>query len=222
MVHSKNKITTLVLLLSAALCMALPASAQQTLGGITGTVSDPTGSSIPGVLVTAVSAETKLVRTAKTNAEGTYQLNDLPIGTYTLTYVLSGFSTEKIPGIVVQADRTVTLPAKLAVGSISDSVTVEENPLLNATDTTNGYTLGHEEIQSIPLATGSFTQAAVLAPGISAQLLAGIGTNAGLGNQAIWANGQRDTSNTFQVKNAFCPELSRLAPPGDQLPSQLK
>jgi len=198
-VHSKNKITTLVLLLSAALCMALPASAQQTLGGITGTVSDPTGSSIPGVLVTAVSAETKLVRTAKTNAEGTYQLNDLPIGTYTLTYVLSGFSTEKIPGIIVQADRTVTLPAKLAVGSISDSVTVEENPLLNATDTTNGYVLDKAQIESIPLPTGSFTGVAILSPGVNAELPSGTGANDGLGNQPIWANGQRDTSNSFSL-----------------------
>ena len=156
MVHLKNKITALVLVLSAAFCLALPAAAQQTLGSITGTVSDPTGSSIPGVQVTAVSAETKLVRTAKTNASGNYQLNDLPIGTYTLTYTLTGFSTEKIPGIAVQADRTVTLPAKLAIGAATDSITVEENPLLNATDTTNGYVLDKAQIEAIPLPTGSF------------------------------------------------------------------
>ncbi len=199
MVHLKNKITALVLVLSAAFCLALPAAAQQTLGSITGTVSDPTGSSIPGVQVTAVSAETKLVRTAKTNASGTYQLNDLPIGTYTITYTLTGFSTEKIPGITVQADRTVTLPAKLAVGSTSDSVTVQENPLLNATDTTNGYVLDKAQIEAIPLPTGSFTGVAILSPGVNAELPGGTGANSGLGNQPIWANGQRDTSNSFSL-----------------------
>ncbi len=199
MVHLKNKITALVLVLSAAFCLALPAAAQQTLGGITGTVSDPTGSAIPGVQVTAVSAETKLVRTAKTNASGTYQLNDLPIGTYTITYTLTGFSTEKIPGITVQADRTVTLPAKLAVGSTSDSVTVEENPLLNATDTTNGYVLDKAQIEAIPLPTGSFTGVAILSPGVNAELPGGTGVNSGLGNAPIWANGQRDTSNSFSL-----------------------
>ncbi len=199
MVYLKNKITALVLILSAALCMGLPASAQQTLGGITGTVSDPTGSAIPGVQITAVSAETKLVRTAKTNAQGEYQLNDLPIGTYTLTYTLTGFSTEKIPGITVQADRTVTLPAKLAIGSTSDSVTVEENPLLNATDTTNGYVLDKAQIEAIPLPTGSFTGVAILSPGVNAELPGGTGANSGLGNAPIWANGQRDTSNSFSL-----------------------
>ena len=39
----------------------------------------------------------------------------------------------------------------------------------------------------------------MLSPGTSAELLANLDSNAGLGNQPIWANGQRDTSNTFQV-----------------------
>ena len=50
-----------------------------------------------------------------------------------------------------------------------------------------------------PLATGSFTQVAVLSPGVNAELLSNLDSNSGLGNQPIWANGQRDTSNTFQV-----------------------
>jgi hypothetical protein len=57
--------------------------------------------------------------------------------------------------------------------------------------------LGSELIENIPLGTGSFTQLALLAPGVNADLLAGAGTNAGLGNQDIFANGQRDTSNSF-------------------------
>jgi hypothetical protein len=204
---SKSKFATLVLVTSAALCISLPAAAQTTLGGITGTVSDPTGSAIPGVEVKAVSDQTKLVRTAKTNAEGTYQLNDLPIGTYTLTYALTGFSTEKIPGIVVQADRTVTLPAKLAVGATTDSVTVVENPLLNAVDTTNGYVLDKAQIEAIPLPTGSFTGVAILSPGVNAELPGGTGANSGLGNAPIWANGQRDTSNSFSLNGVDSSNL---------------
>ena len=47
----------------------------------------------------------------------------------------------------------------------------------------------------------------MLAPGVSAQLLSGIGTNEGLGNQSIWANGQRDTSNSFQVNGVDVTNL---------------
>jgi hypothetical protein len=175
------------------------ASAQQTLGGITGNVLDPSGSAIPGVQVTATSEGTKLTRTATSNAQGEYLLVNLPIGSYTLTFTRDGFSTEKFPGIVVQADRTVTLPAKLAVGATADSVTVEATPLLNATDTTNGYVLDKAQIEAIPLPTGSFTGVAILSPGVNAELPGGTGANSGLGNQPIWANGQRDTSNSFSL-----------------------
>lgn len=186
--------------------MVVPAKAQQTLGGITGTVVDPSGSAIPGVAVKATSEETKLVRTAKTNAAGTYQLVDLPIGTYTLTFTMEGFSKEEIPGIAVQADRTITLPAKLTVGA-SASVTVEATPLLNATDTTNGYVLDKAQIQAIPLPTGTVLGAAILSPGVNAELSPGTGANAGLGNPPIWANGQRDTSNSFSLNGVDASNL---------------
>jgi hypothetical protein len=171
--------------------------AQQTLGGITGTVTDPSGSVIPGTQVALLGDQTGLTRTTTTDQNGAYLVANLPIGTYTLTFTHDGFSLEKFPGILVQADRTVTLNVQLKVGAASESVTVQAQPLLNAVDTTNGYVLDEQQIQSVPLATGSFTQLAVLAPGVNAELLNSTGSNSGLGNQPIWANGQRDTSNTF-------------------------
>jgi hypothetical protein len=189
------------------LCMAVPAFAQQTLGGIAGTVEDSSGSAIPGVEVKAISDQTTLVRTAKSNGSGSYELVNLPIGTYTVTFTLNGFTTERIPGIVVQADRTITLPGKLAVGSVSESVTVESTPLLNATDTTNGYVLDKTQIQEIPLPTGSPLGAAILSPGVNAELSPGTGANAGLGNPPIWANGQRDTSNSFSLNGVDASNL---------------
>ena len=86
-------------------------------------------------------------------------------------------------------------------------MTVTANPMLNATDTTNGYTLDKAEIAETPLATGSFTQLAILAPGVTSQFIAGVGTNQGLGNQNIWANGQRATSNTMTVNGVDVTNL---------------
>jgi hypothetical protein len=85
------------------------------------------------------------------------------------------------------------------VGHVSESVDVTASNQLDQVDTTNGYVLGETIIQNTPLGTGSFTQLAILSPGVNADLLGGSGTNAGLGNQAIWANGQRDTSNSFTL-----------------------
>ena len=186
-----------VVLFSVALLQPLTMEAQRTLGGITGNIVDPSGSALPAVDVNATSEDTGLSRTAKSNAQGTFALNDLPIGKYTVTFTLDGFSTERYPGILVQADRTVTLPAQLKVGAVADSVEVDVNPLLNAVDTTNGYVLDKAQIESIPLPTGSFTGVAILTPGVNAELPGGTGVNSGLGNAPIWANGERDTSNSF-------------------------
>src|SRR6202161_2994768 len=204
---SRKLFASLVVLLSLVLLQFRTLQAQQTLGGITGTVVDPGGSAVPGVEVKATSEDTKLERTAESNAQGTYALNDLPIGKYTVSFTLQGFSTERYPGILVQADRTVTLPAQLKVGAVADSVEVDVNPLLNAVDTTNGYVLDKAQIEQIPLPTGSFTGVAILTPGVNAELPGGTGVNSGLGNAPIWANGERDTSNSFLLNGVDASNL---------------
>ena len=174
-----------------------PAHAQQTLGGITGTVTDASGAVLPGTMVTLVGDQTKLTRTQTTGDTGSYLFANLPIGSFTLTFTHDGFQTQSVPSITVQADRTMTVNSSLKVGEVNTTVTVEETPLVNSVDTTNGYVLDKAQFESVPLPTGSFTGVAILSPGVNAELSSGTGANSGLGNQPVWANGQRDTSNTF-------------------------
>ena len=205
MVYPKSRLSVFFVLMILFAVADLPRSlttsayAQSTLGGITGTVTDPQGSVIPGVEVTAISVGTSLTRKATSNNDGAYSFVNLPIGTYTLTFKRDGFAQEKFPGISVQADRTITLPASLKVGGLTDNVEVDVNPLLNAVDTTNGYVLDKQQLENIPTPTGSFTGVAILSPGVNAELPSGTGANDGLGNLPVWANGQRDTSNSFSL-----------------------
>ena len=175
------------------------AVSQQTLGSMNGTVSDSTGAVIQGAAVKARALATNLEIAATSKSDGSFSIADLPIGMYEVKFVKDGFETDVHPQIIVQGNRTATVNAKLKPGLVSASVTVEATPLLNETDTTTGYTLNELQIAEMPLGTGSFTQLAILSPGVSADLLNTAGTNAGLGNQAIWANGQRDTSNSFTL-----------------------
>jgi hypothetical protein len=179
--------------------VAAMAYGQQTLGSVNGTIVDPSGAAVPGTTVTVTDSEIGVTRTTKAQSNGFFQVFNLPVGTYKITATHDGFDTSALSGIAVQEAGATTVSIKLKIGEISTSVEVTGTPLLNATDTTNGYTLDSTQISETPLATGSFTQLAVLSPGANAELLSGIDTNAGLGNQPIWANGQRDTSNTFQV-----------------------
>ncbi len=211
MMLMKKRIGLVVLLAASSLGMPLAftpyAQAQQTLGGITGSVADKTGGVLPDTVVTIVGDQTKLTRTQKTNANGIYDFVNLPIGAYTLTFTHDGFETQRIPSITVQANRTATINVALPVGKVGTIVEVQAEPMMNAVDTTNGYILEQDQIDDVPLPTGSFTGLAILSPGVNAELSSGTGANAGLGNQPIWANGQRDTSNTFLLNGVDASTL---------------
>jgi Carboxypeptidase regulatory-like domain len=146
-----------VTLLCLFLVFAPHARAQQTLGGMTGTITDDSGAVIPAATVTIVGDQTKLTRSADTSDTGTYSFVNLPIGNYTITVTHSGFQKLNIPSIQVQADRTATVNGTLKIGEVGQAVTVQEAPLVNAVDTTNGYVMDKAEIDAIPLPTGSFT-----------------------------------------------------------------
>ncbi len=201
----KRSALVLALLFAMASVLIPPATAQQTLGGITGTVTDTSGAVVVGATINLVGDQTKLSRTQTTNSSGNYLFVNLPIGNYTLSISQAGFQSQSIPAILVQANRTATVNVELKIGNVNESITVEESPLMNAVDTTNGYVMDKLEIDSVPLPTGSFTGLAILSPGVNAELPSGTGANAGLGNAPVWANGQRDTSNTYLLNgvNAF-------------------
>jgi hypothetical protein len=198
----------LLLLLSVAWCLCgISARAQLTLGSINGTVVDSSGAAVAGASITVTDTEIGVTRTVTAGSNGFFQIFNLPIGAYKVVATHEGFETSEFDGVPVQEAKPTTVGVKLKVGQVSTSVEVTATPMLNATDATNGYTLDQAEIALTPLATGSFTQLAVLSPGVNAELLSGLDSNAGLGNQPIWANGQRDTSNTFQINGVDASNL---------------
>jgi hypothetical protein len=183
------------------------ANAQQTLGSINGAVSDTSGGVLGRVSVKVKNGATNLEVTATTRDDGSYLVGALPIGKYSITFSLDGFNSEVHSDILVQGGLTTTVNGSLRPGSVNTSVTVTGTPLLNQFDTTNGYVLSSDVIESTPLGTGSFTQLAILAPGVSADLLNSSGTNGGLGNQSVFANGQRDTSNSISFNGITANNL---------------
>jgi hypothetical protein len=194
-------------LLAIAFALAPHSSAQQTLGAINGEVADETGALIPNVTVTLTSEQSSLTRATKTGSTGSYLFVNLPIGDYTLTWQAQYFVLQKTEHITVQAGRTTNINARLKVGGNIDIITVRPTPLMNSADTTIGYVLDNSDIAEIPLSTGSFTALATLSPGVNAELSGGTGSNSGLGNAPIWANGQRDTSNSFSLNGVDSSNL---------------
>src|SRR5580658_4070715 len=138
------------------------ANAQQTLGSLNGTVVDRSGAALPDTNITVSDPEIDVTRTTKTGGNGFYQIFNLPIGHYKVLATHPGFDTTTLANIDVREAQATTLNVTLKVGHEETSVEASANPMLNATDTTNGYTMSSEQIELTPLATGSFTQLAIL------------------------------------------------------------
>lgn len=203
-----KKVSRLVLACLGLLCLlTLAAQAQQTLGSINGTVMDSSGAVIQNAAVKVHNLATGLEQTVTTKSDGSFNMADLPIGTYSVTFSRDAFKTEVHSQILVQGNRTTTVNGALQPGEVNVTVTVNGTPLMNQTDTTNGYVVDQQLIELTPLGTGSFTQLAILSPGVHADFLGGSGSNAGLGNQAIFANGNRDTSNSFSLNGTSTNNL---------------
>ncbi len=139
-------------LLGAVLCvLSATASQAQTTGSINGTVADNTGGMLPGVTVTASSPAMMGVQSAVTNETGNYRFPAVPPGAYTLTYELSGFSTIKREGIIVNLGFAATVNVQLQVASLQETVTVSgASPVVDVTNTSANFNLTQDMLQSLP------------------------------------------------------------------------
>ncbi len=132
----------------------LPASlsAQALYGSVTGSVTDDSGGSIPGVTVTLASETTGLSLDAVTDDQGLYTVRNALPGTYTLRASLQGFKTFEQTGIPVTAGSIIRVNAKLEIGDLSESITVTTEAALLKTDKADvSVELKPKEITDLPL-----------------------------------------------------------------------
>jgi hypothetical protein len=138
---------------------------------IAGTVKDPSGAVLPGVVVEAASpALIEKVRTAVTDGSGQYRVEDLRPGTYTVTFTLQGFSAVRREGIELTGSFTATINADLTVGTLAETVTVTgETPVVDVQSARREVTLSGDAIKSIPTVR-SYNAIVVVVPGVVTNL----------------------------------------------------
>jgi len=105
-------------LLFAVLFFCLHVSAQDRVGSITGTVTDPDGRAVANAPVQAANIATTTVYRAATSASGNYMLAKLPVGTYTLVVPDVGFTLVRFErkGVLVQSSPASRIDIRLEWG----------------------------------------------------------------------------------------------------------
>src|SRR5262245_44118010 len=155
-----------VIALAIIWAVATPAYSQLSSGTVLGTVSDGTGAVIPGVSVTASNSAIGLNRSVITNESGNYRVDQLPLGTYSVTVELAGFKKEVRNNVKVDIDARVRLDFVLNPGSVSEVVEVTSAaPLVQTDDSSVGQVVEERKIISLPLNGRDFSQLAYIVPG---------------------------------------------------------
>src|SRR5215469_11824250 len=142
-------------------------SAQTSNGTVIGAITDKTGATISGATVTITSVENGAVRTATTNADGTYRIDSVLAGTYNVTATAKGFATTVDNGQVVPSSSIITVSLVLNVGSANDTVEISaDNVAINTDNAQISGTIGELEVSSLPISSQNPYQLALTLPGV--------------------------------------------------------
>ena len=162
------------LLSAAALVIAFATSAHaQGMGSIFGKVTDTSGAVMPGVTVTVTGTGLQQPRTTVSGSTGSYQLPNIPIGTYTVTFELDGFKKVTRPNVIITDTFNAQIDSKLEIGQMSEEVTVSgAPPIVDVKKTSTGATFDANTLQNIPSARDPW-QIINMAPGVQAGLNVG-------------------------------------------------
>jgi Carboxypeptidase regulatory-like domain/TonB dependent receptor-like, beta-barrel/TonB-dependent Receptor Plug Domain len=185
----------------AVLCaLAVPrlAFAQVDRATLTGTVKDSAGAVVPGATVTVTNLATGVAVAQPTTETGTYLAVNLIPGRYRVDVELSGFKKSS-EIVVLEVGQRARVDATLTVGSVSESVTVQETtPLLNNNDATLGAVIPQMQVSNLPLAIRNWDDLLALVPGVQQDRYTEQGGGTSFGRTGgINVHGARALQNNF-------------------------
>jgi hypothetical protein len=191
-------------LLPAVMAIAAFSGAQVVTGGVTGTITDPSGAAIRGAAVTAHDLDTNVSTPTATNADGVFHIEHLPIGRYEVIVSANGFSRQTLPSFSLEALQTVTFNAKLSIEGSTASVEVSSAaPILDTQDYTLSSTFTANTIANFPLNGLDFSALTLYTPG-AVSTYGNTGTNVierdTYYSDSVNVNGNRAQANNYTLE----------------------
>jgi outer membrane receptor protein involved in Fe transport len=221
-----------LLMLLVSLCAV--STYAQFKASLQGTVTDAQGSAVAAAKVTVTDQATGVSHETFTSEQGFYRVSELAPGKYTVTVEVTGFKRSVSKDISVEAEQPRGFDVALAVGAVTEEVTVTASEVgLQTEDASISTTISEQQIERLPqfgrdpyellrLAPGVFGDGARLGNGQSAGFPNGPGANNGSGGpggsnvsifqtenqQPISSSGQRISSNDYTVDGVSVNSLN--------------
>lgn len=143
------------------------AQSQLGSGAIAGQVLDPSGRIVAGAKVVVVNQGTNLTRELTTNNDGDFSAPVLPPGRYRVRVDAAGFRPAEQRDVEVNVGATARFQVTLEVGSVTETVTVEAQAVIDTARTAEVSLIDRQMIQDLPINGRRYDQFALLAPGVS-------------------------------------------------------
>ena len=169
----------------------------ETSATINGQVTDSSGAAIANATVVAANTETGASRTVQADTDGNYSVSPLIPGQYTITVEQSGFK-RYVQNITLNVKDRRQVAIVLEIGTISETVTVTDEPPLVQESPTGQTLINNKQIVEIPLNNRDFTRLLELVPGVSSDLTDETALGL-LGRTSISINGMRRNGVNYLV-----------------------
>jgi Carboxypeptidase regulatory-like domain len=183
--------------------------AQETTGGIQGTVKDGAGAVLPDTTVTVSSPSLVGGKTTTTDKQGNYRFTNLPPGPYVVTARAKGFTTVKREGLTIEVGHLPVIDLTMAVGGESTVVEVNtESPVIDVTSTSTLTNITQDVIDQVPHGS-SFQSVIQFAPSARNEPLMGNMTTNGSGSVSP-GNGSNGNAFGYSIGGGSDSENSYL------------
>ena len=183
--------------------------AQVLTGEIDGSVQDSSGAVVPNATVTITNTGEHLVqRIVKTGSNGEFTAPLLSVGTYSLTISSPGFKSFTVSSVDVHVGSPVTLPVKLSLGTVAETVSVSADQIATQLDTAAAGTLIEaQQVTGLSLSSRNYLQLMYIQPGISSGApgpddRGNITTSGQVNVQTFSVNGSGTAANGYFVDGA--------------------
>lgn len=196
----KKAIILSIITLAALLAFTWEAAAQATGASVAGIVSEQSGKGVAGANVTVSNVATNQARTAVTDADGSYRLSSLVVGTYEIT-VEADSCNKVIRQQTLRVNEEARVDFELTAGGIEESVTVASSttPMTESSTSVLGVVIENEQITELPLNGRNFLQLGSLVANVNSTPSLRSGAEGGARNGPFAVSGQRDRSLSFLV-----------------------
>lgn len=150
----------------SAFVLCVSTNAQLPTGSIDGIATDPNGRLVQGAHITATSKSQGTVRESASNADGSFTLPNLALGSYTIVLSFTGFAEVRYANVQVEPGKAVTLDTRFNIATQTSSVDVHATSQdIDLTQSMLQGQITSGTITNIPLNGRNFLELAFLIPG---------------------------------------------------------